>query len=120
MAINITAYVMLEKDSSAEFIGGRNVTHIIQLDEGHNRPVWQWVKFGSKRLPKTGLVPNSPQTILVDGLHMLAEHLGSDVRVESGLPGFKVSAIIFDDSSAKSKISQLRDLNIKLTFMKVE
>lgn len=120
MAIDITAYLMLEKDSSAEFIGGRNITHILQLDEGHDRPVWQWVKFGSKRLPKTSLVPNSPQSILVDGLHMLAEHLGSDVRVESGLQGFRVSAIVFDDSSAKPQISKLRDLNIKLTLMKPE
>lgn len=120
MAIDITAYLMLEKDSSAEFIGGRNITHILQLDEGHDRPVWKWVKFGSKGLPKTVLVPKSPQSILVDGLHMLAEHLGSDVRVESGLQGFRVSAIIFEDSSAKPQISKLRDLNIQLNVLSAE
>lgn len=111
---------MLEKDSLADFISGRNVTHILQLDEGHDRPVWEWVKFDSKRLPKAGLVPNSPQSILLDGLRLLSAHLGSEVTVESGLPGFRVSVVAFDGSSLQSQIPQLKGLNIQLNVMRAE
>lgn len=120
MAIDITAYLMLEKDSSADFISGRNFTHILQLDEGHDRPVWEWVKFDSKRLPKAGLVPNSPQSILLDGLGLLSAHLGGEVTVESGLPGFRVSVVLFDDSILRAQIAQLKDLNIQLNVLSAE
>lgn len=78
MAIEITSFLFLElkKDS---FMGTRSVSHIISLDEGHSRPVWEWVQndnLGS-RSSKSAWVPAMPETILEDGLLMLiADGLG--------------------------------------------
>jgi hypothetical protein len=78
MAIEITTFLFLELKEDS-FLGTRSVSHIIRLDEGHSRPVWEWVQNDnvSNRSSKSSWVPAMPETILEDGLLMLiADGLG--------------------------------------------
>lgn len=70
MAIEITGYLMLEREDAKSLSPNRVIEHIISLDEGHDRPVWQWVKSPAAG-KKSAWVPENPETILLDGLLML-------------------------------------------------
>ena len=70
---------MLESIQANGFGGGRDITHIIALDEGHDRFYWEWVKHPQMRKFGTSSVwiPEAPETALRDGLLMLiADGLG--------------------------------------------
>lgn len=77
MATEITAFLLVDKKNSRGTMPDQNIHYILQLDEGHSRPVWTWLKnVDQDRNPKTisPLVPEMPDTILQDGLLlMLAE-----------------------------------------------
>lgn len=71
MATEITGYLMFSKTSPDSFIFNRNIEYILSLDEGHDRPCWEWVKKGrTTRFPSRAWVPETPSTILRDGLLM--------------------------------------------------
>lgn len=71
MSIEITGYLMISKSSSDSFIFNRNIKYILSLDEGHDRPCWEWVKNGNpKRYSSKAWVPEMPTTIMRDGLLM--------------------------------------------------
>jgi hypothetical protein len=71
LATEITGYLMISKSSSDSFIFNRNIDYILSLDEGHDRPCWEWVKkVNSKRNSSKAWVPEMPTTILRDGLLM--------------------------------------------------
>jgi hypothetical protein len=65
---------MLERKSAGDFIANRRIDHIIELDEGHDRPCWIWVKNG-RATPLRGRsgcwIPESVETMLLDGLMMI-------------------------------------------------
>ena len=44
MATDITAFLLVDKNNSKGTIPDQNIHYILQLDEGHGRPVWTWVK----------------------------------------------------------------------------
>lgn len=70
MATEITGYLMLERTEMTTLSSNRTIDYIVSLDEGHDRPVWQWVKnpiSGSK----SAWVPEKPDFILIDGLLMI-------------------------------------------------
>jgi hypothetical protein len=74
MATDITAYLLVDKNNSRGTIPDQNIHYILQLDEGHDRPVWTWVKnLDQDRDPKTisPLVPEMPETMLQDGLLLM-------------------------------------------------
>jgi hypothetical protein len=74
MATDITAFLLVDKNNSRGTIPDQNIQYILQLDEGHDRPVWTWVKnLDQDRDPKTisPLVPEMPETILQDGLLLM-------------------------------------------------
>ncbi len=74
MATDITAFLLVEKNNSRGTIPDQNIHYILQLDEGHDRPVWTWVKnLDQDRDPKTisPLVPEMPETMLQDGLLLM-------------------------------------------------
>jgi hypothetical protein len=74
VATDITAFLLVEKNNSRGTIPDQNIHYILQLDEGHDRPVWTWVKnLDQDRDPKTisPLVPEMPETMLQDGLLLM-------------------------------------------------
>jgi hypothetical protein len=73
MPIDITTFIMLEKTTGNGWPGGRNITHIISLDEGHDRAYWRWVKHPklSRFNASSVWIPEAPETALRDGLLML-------------------------------------------------
>jgi hypothetical protein len=74
MATDITAFLLVDKNNSRGTIPDQSIHYILQLDEGHDRPVWTWVKnLDQDRNPKTisPLVPEMPETILQDGLLLM-------------------------------------------------
>jgi hypothetical protein len=79
MATDITAFLLVDKNNSRGTIPDQNIHYILQLDEGHDRPVWTWVKnLDQDRDSNTisPLVPEMPETMLHDGLLlMIAEGL---------------------------------------------
>ena len=70
MAVEITGYLMLEEENVRSLLSNRTINYIISLDEGHDRPVWEWVKT-PVRGKKSAWVPEKPDTILLDGLLMM-------------------------------------------------
>ena len=119
MAIDVTAYVLLEKDTKDQFIGGRDVVSIIELDEGHDRPVWQVRKAPEKSALSNTLVPSAPDNILFEGVEFLVEcALGAEFTprdlINSGLEGYAVHIVLFDDSSCAEQVSRLIGLGIKV------
>ncbi len=141
MAVEITGYLMLEKESMATLASNRSISYIISLDEGHDRPVWQWVET-PVRGKKSAWVPEKPDTILLDGLLMLitdgltnpnlksqidsirrssnslvdlnTNHLGINLRPAIGeaLEGFKVCVVALPGSSLLSLTEDLSRLGL--------
>jgi hypothetical protein len=68
----ITSYIMLETKNDS-FLPGRQVDLVIRLDEGHDRPFWQWVTLdGRSAVAQHSVwIPQKPETILQDALIML-------------------------------------------------
>lgn len=100
MATEITGYLMFSKSSSDSFILNRNIEYIVSLDEGHDRPCWEWVKKGnSKRYPSKAWVPEMPTTVLRDGLLMALTE------------GFMNKSAISAIESRGAKRSDVIDLN---------
>lgn len=99
MAVEITGYLMLEKESMETLVPNRTIEYIISLDEGHDRPVWQWVKSPSSG-KKSAWVPEKPETILLDGLLML---------ISDGLQDFGLKAQI---DPIRRGSNALVDLNV--------
>jgi|GEM_PF-3877186 len=73
MPIDITTFIMLEKTTGNGWPGGRNISHIISFDEGHDRAYWRWVKHPklSRFNASSVWIPEAPETALRDGLLML-------------------------------------------------
>ncbi|MFM2031002.1 MAG: hypothetical protein RI927_622, partial [Actinomycetota bacterium] len=67
------------------FIFNRNIEYILSLDEGHDRPCWEWVKKGrTTRFPSRAWVPEMPSTILRDGLLMaLTEGIKNEAAISA-------------------------------------
>ena len=119
MAIDVTAYVLLEKDTKDQFIGGREVISILELDEGHDRPVWQVRKAPEQSSLSRTLVPSKPENILFEGVEFLvASAVGPTFNaralIDAGLEGFAVHIILFEDSSCDEQVSRLIGLGIKV------
>jgi hypothetical protein len=123
MAVDVTAYVLLEKDTRNQFIGGREVIGIVELDEGHDRPVWQICKAPEKKSYAKTHVPSGPENILLEGVEFLVgSTLGTEIKpsevLARGLKGYVVHIILFGDSSCASQASSLIDLGIKVSVFR--
>ena len=97
MATEITGYLMFSKSNSESFIFNRNIEFILSLDEGHDRPCWEWVKNGRlRKFSSRAWVPERPSTILRDGLLMaLAEGLKNEDAISAiGSRGAKRTGVI--------------------------
>ncbi len=119
MAVDITAYVLLEKDTKDQFIGGREVISILELDEGHDRPVWQVRKEPEQSSLAKALVPSKPENILIEGVEFLvACALGPKLHakdlIDAGLRGYTLHLVLFDDSSCVEQVRSLSELGIKV------
>ena len=119
MAIDVTAYVLLEKDTKDQFIGGREVMSILELDEGHDRPVWQVRKAREKSALSKTLIPSKPENILFEGVEFLvACALGPKFNakdlIDAGLKGYSLHLVLFDDSSCVEQVRSLSELGIKV------
>ncbi len=70
---------MLAKKPEPGATFSREINHIVALDEGHSRPVWQWAQAKQTKFKALNrVVPNRPASILLDGVLMLiAGGLGS-------------------------------------------
>lgn len=117
MAVDITGYLLLEKDSSGDFIGGRNISHIIQLDEGHDRSVWEWIKAGDQKPMTKGHVPSVTDRILLEGVEFLAtfgqsSEIVSDAALKAALDGYLLTVVFFADSSLAKQLSQLDSMGL--------
>ena len=117
LATEITGYILLAKTSKEAFIFNREIDHIISLDEGHDRPVWSWVKSGSKKVPKQGLVPSSVDQMLNEGLLMLVDGAfetknSSMADLPALLEGYSVKVVLFDGSTLSSQVEVLSSLGI--------
>lgn len=123
MATDITGYLLLEKDSSPDFIGGRDITHIVQLDEGHDRPVWQWVKLNSERLPRQANVPSGVDDILLEGIRFLAAkgkpiEFDHDTAIHRVLQNQTLTVVVFEDSSLIAQLPMLVRLGLNYRVLK--
>jgi hypothetical protein len=73
MSKEITGFLILENRNSGSFIPKNDVQFILGLNEGHDRPVWEWMlncdtrSFGRK----STLVPEAQETVILDGLVLL-------------------------------------------------
>lgn len=119
MAIDVTAYVLLEKDTKDQFIGGREVISILELDEGHDRPVWQMSKAPEKSGLSKILIPSKPENILIEGVEFLVAcalgpKLNAKDLIDAGLKGYALHIVLFDDSSCVEQVSRLIGLGIKV------
>lgn len=72
MPIDVTAFLVIEKKQLVANSGTREIVGVISLNEGHDRPVWEWIKYPGGNGPCTRWIPSEPKTILVDGLLMFA------------------------------------------------
>ncbi len=147
MAVEITGYLMLEKESTETLSSNRIVSYIISLDEGHDRPVWQWVKT-PVRAKKSAWVPEMPGTILLDGLLMIitdgledpnlksqidpirrgssalvdlnSNHLGADLRpfISEALSGYKVCVVALPGSSLLKLSDELQTIGLKYRLLR--
>jgi hypothetical protein len=66
MAIIHTALMGLQKLSTEGFYEEKITSGLIRLDEGHDRPVWEHLSREAR------LIPYSPETIMLDGILLLA------------------------------------------------
>jgi hypothetical protein len=117
LATEITGYILLAKTAEGSFIFNREIDHIVALDEGHDRPVWSWIKSGSKRVPKQTLVPSSVDQILNEGLLMLVDGaFGTEsstlANVSALLDGYIVNVVLFERSTLSTQLEALATLGI--------
>lgn len=65
---------MLESNRARGFSSSQSINYIIRLDEGHSRPCWEWVKHPKNAHGRrfSALVPQMPDTMLIDALSILA------------------------------------------------
>jgi hypothetical protein len=77
MPIEITNYITIDKISNNKgFYPGSNLECLIELNEGHSRPVWTVIKDNRNIGTKTSrLIPESPNSMLLDALLLV----GSEV-----------------------------------------
>jgi hypothetical protein len=73
MPKEITGFLILERSNPASFISTNDIQFILGLNEGHDRPVWEWMLNGSNTNAKRAstLVPEKVETVLLDGLLLL-------------------------------------------------
>ena len=102
MAKEITGFLILEKTNPESFIPKNDVQFILGLNEGHDRPVWEWMLNGanSSTHKVSSLVPEKQETILLDGLLLL---------IADGLKDQSLLAMI---NQYRSGSSSLIDLNL--------
>ena len=102
MAKEITGFIILEKTNPESFIPKNDVQFILSLNEGHDRPIWEWMLNGANRDATKGssLVPEKPETILLDGVLLL---------IADGLKDPSLLAMI---NQYRSGSSSLIDLNL--------
>lgn len=120
MAIEITAYLFLQSDSSKAFIATREIDFVAELGEGFSRPVWNMIK-SRKRVNKS-LVPNSVPTILLDGVNFLLEsatgqELGSPEAIAAAMDGRRFILMAFGDSTTLNQVEQLKAQGIDIVLM---
>lgn len=108
MPTDITSFLMLEDKKTNGWGGGRSITHIVSLDEGHDRAYWQWVKHPhlSRFNASSVWIPEAPQTALRDGLLML---------IADGLEDHSLQALIPYETGSFGRV----DLNRQSTLIHV-
>lgn len=107
MSVEITGYIILSVEPSEAFVPSRTIDYIISLDEGHSRPVWQWVKSPHSG-KKSAWVPESPNTILADGLLMLISDGLRDVTLRAEIDAMRKSSSALVDLNAMKLKQQFR------------
>lgn len=145
MAKEITGFLILEKTNPESFIPTNDVQFILGLNEGHDRPLWEWMLNGAKgdATKVSSIVPEKPETILLDGLLLLiADGLkdpsllamidqyrsGSSALIDlnlfevtdelrsglaSALEGYLVNIVILPGSHLKNNVSDFSKLGIE-------
>ena len=69
MPVEITTYLAATPKSGESL----KVDYLLELDEGHDRPVWQWLQPTGRNL-----VPSQIDQILFEGLGLLAEKVSGN------------------------------------------
>lgn len=112
MPVEVTTYItaLSKSENSA------SPHYLIELDEGHDRPVWQWLE------PRgSNLVPSDVDHIIFDGLRILAEKVSgkpaqSAVDINAALADWIVCVTAKGSSIAPKLYDALADQGINLTI----
>lgn len=110
MSKEITGFLILENKNTDSFIPTNDVQFILGLNEGHDRPVWEWMLNGSKRAVgrSSALVPEKPETVLVDGLMLLIADGLKDPSLTAKIDQYRSSATSLIDLNLNTVLVDLR------------
>lgn len=112
MPVEITTYIAATRKSGESLA----VEYLLELDEGHDRPVWQWLKPTGRKL-----VPSRVEQILFQGIGLLAEKVSGKpantaADINQALADWIVGITATKDSIAPKLLNSLEDQGIKLTI----
>jgi hypothetical protein len=112
MPIEVTTY--LSATASSEETSA--LDYLLELNEGHHSPVWQWVLP-----PGEKLVPSAAEQVLFEGLAMLAEKVSGQkantaAEINTGLAGWNIAVTADQASIALSLFDDLAAQGINLAI----
>lgn len=112
MPVEITTYIAATPKSGES----PTVDYLLELDEGHDRPVWQWLQPAGRKL-----VPSRVEQILFEGLGLLAEQISgkpaqSAEEINSALADWIVGVTATQESSVPKLFDSLAEQGIDLTI----
>lgn len=112
MPVEITTYIAATPKAQESL----TVDYLLELDEGHDRPVWQWLQPTGKNL-----VPSRIEQILFEGLGMLAEKVSGKPAetaeaINAALEDWIVGLTATDQSIAPKLFDSLPAQGIDLTI----
>jgi hypothetical protein len=91
------------------------VDYFLELDEGHDRPVWQWLQPAGQKL-----VPSSVDQILFEGIGMLAQQISGKpantaAAINAALADWIVGITATSESIAPKLFAALKDQGLDIT-----
>lgn len=112
MPVEITTYLAATPKSGESL----KVDYLLELDEGHDRPVWQWLQPTGRNL-----VPSQIDLILFEGLGLLAEKVSGNPaetaeQINAALADWIVGVTATSESIVPKLFDSLKTQGIDLTI----
>jgi hypothetical protein len=112
MPVEVTTYITALSKSE----GSASPHYLIELDEGHDRPVWQWLEPEGRNL-----VPSDVDHILFDGLRIMAQKVSGKpaqtaAEINAALADWIISVTAKGSSIAPKLFDSLTEQGIYLTI----